>query len=297
MDSSAPLVSIITITRNRANLIHRAIESIQNQTYENFEHIIVDGNSEDNTQEVVKSYTDARIKYIKLSQYGPSVQLKAAIKEVKGRYITFLDDDDEYLPTKIEKQVVLIESLPLEYGFVYCWMDYFDNRTKQYLYTHRAELRGFVGDDVVSTPTVSGTPTCFFRKEVFIEMGGWRDDIGFMMSDWELAARTCQRYKVDYVPESLVKVYVNHGVQRMSDNGYYRTDYWPRALTFANHFLSEFSDVFARFPSRSVPHLYMASRSCFAQRKWKEGWRYYKKLIRLKPSVKNLLLIPYSLFR
>mgnify|MGYP002595113535 FL=1 len=296
MDSSAPLVSIITITRNRANLIHRAIESIQNQTYENFEHIIVDGNSEDNTHEVVKSYGDERINYIKLSQYGPIIQLKAGIEVAKGKYITFLDDDDEYLPTKIEKQVVLIESLPAEYGFVYCWMDYFDDATKQYLYTHKAELRGFVGDDVVSTPTVSGTPTYFFRRNVFDEMGGWRSDIG-IISDWELAARTCQRYKVDYVPESLVKVYVNHGVQRMSDNGYYRTDYWPRALTFANHFLSEFSDVFARFPSRSVPHLYMASRSCFAQRKWKEGWRYYKKLIRLKPSVKNLLLIPYSLFR
>ena len=296
MDSSAPLVSIITITRNRANLIQRAIESIQNQTYENFEHIIVDGNSEDNTHEVVKSYGDERINYIKLSQYGPIIQLKAGIEVAKGKYITFLDDDDEYSPTKIEKQVILIESLPAEYGFVYCWMDYFDDATKQYLYTHKAELRGFVGDDVVSTPTVSGTPTYFFRRNVFDEMGGWRSDIG-IISDWELAARTCQRYKVDYVPESLVKVYVNHGVQRMSDNGYYRTDYWPRALTFANHFLSEFSDVFARFPSRSVPHLYMASRSCFAQRKWKEGWRYYKKLIRLKPSVKNLLLIPYSLFR
>lgn len=222
--------------------------------------------------------------------------MKAGIEVAKGKYITFLDDDDEYSPTKIEKQVILIESLPAEYGFVYCWMDYFDDATKQYLYTHKAELRGFVGDDVVSTPTVSGTPTYFFRRNVFDEMGGWRSDIG-IISDWELAARTCQRYKVDYVPESLVKVYVNHGVQRMSDNGYYRTDYWPRALTFANHFLSEFSDVFARFPSRSVPHLYMASRSCFAQRKWKEGWRYYKKLIRLKPSVKNLLLIPYSLFR
>jgi glycosyltransferase involved in cell wall biosynthesis len=57
----SPLVSIITITHNRANLIHRCIESIQKQTYTNYEHIIIDGASTDNTEEIVKSYQVCKI--------------------------------------------------------------------------------------------------------------------------------------------------------------------------------------------------------------------------------------------
>lgn len=60
-----PLVSIITVTRNRASLISRCIESVQKQNYSNYEHIILDGNSEDNTQDVVFAYNDPKIKYKK----------------------------------------------------------------------------------------------------------------------------------------------------------------------------------------------------------------------------------------
>lgn len=57
-----PLVSIITITYNRGDLIHRCIESIQRQTYDNYEHIIIDGNSTDNTKEIVESYNNSSLK-------------------------------------------------------------------------------------------------------------------------------------------------------------------------------------------------------------------------------------------
>ena len=107
---SQPLVSIITITLNRADLIHRCIESIQRQTYTNYEHIIVDGNSDDNTEEVVLAYNDPHIRYIKLDRRGPEVQMRAGSSVAKGKYITLLDDDDEYLPEKLEKQVALFET-------------------------------------------------------------------------------------------------------------------------------------------------------------------------------------------
>ena len=121
-----PLVSIITITYNRGTLIHRCIESIQHQTYSNYEHIIVDGNSDDNTEDVVLSYHDPHIKFIKLDTRGPQLQMRAGADVARGDYVTFLDDDDEYLPTKIQKQVALFESLSNDYGLVYCWMTYFN---------------------------------------------------------------------------------------------------------------------------------------------------------------------------
>ena len=125
-----PFVSIITITRNRSNFISRAIESILNQTYTNIEYIIVDGASTDNTKEIIESYDDQRIKYIRLSKNCPVVDsIKIGFENSTGDYITFLDDDDEYLNTKIEKQLNLISALPEKYGFVYCWMDYYDQKT------------------------------------------------------------------------------------------------------------------------------------------------------------------------
>lgn len=136
-----PLVTILTDTKNRAGLISRCIESIQRQTYQNYEHIIADGGS-DNTEDVVKSYNDPKIKYVKVPVGGPVAQTRASFAMSKGEYITFLDDDDEYLPEKLEKQLELILSLPNEYGFIYGSMSYYDNSTKEHLYDHLATVRG-----------------------------------------------------------------------------------------------------------------------------------------------------------
>ena len=95
MDKKLPLVTIITNTKNRARLISRCIESIQNQTYQNYEHIVADGGT-DNTKKIVESYNDPHIIYISIPEGGPVAQTKEAFKLSKGEFITFLDDDDEY---------------------------------------------------------------------------------------------------------------------------------------------------------------------------------------------------------
>ena len=163
-----PLITILTDTKNRASLIPRCIESIQKQTYQNYEHIIADGGS-DNTEEVIKSYNDPRIKYVRVSEGGPVAQTSTAFKLSRGEFITFLDDDDEYLPEKLEKQLELIRSLPKEYGFIYGAMSYYDNNTGEYLYDHKAELEG--GQEIlpqaISDSIVCGTPTFMFRREAF----------------------------------------------------------------------------------------------------------------------------------
>lgn len=253
-EKTNPLVSIITITYNRGDLIHRCIESIQRQTYDNYEHIIVDGNSTDDTKEIVESYNDPHIKYIKLDTRGPQVQMEAGSRIAKGKYVTFLDDDDEYLPEKIAKQVALFEQEPNDVGVVYCWMTYFKNDAPDVpINIHKTELKGFVGDIAPSRPLISGTPTMMVRREVFNEFGGAFDDsIGLIMSDWEFFSRVCQKYKVDYVPESLVKVYVDHGHKRLSTNFY--QDKARKGIIFHNHFLTTFSDVFKRHPEYAEHH-------------------------------------------
>ena len=206
-----PIVSVITVTRNRAKLLGRCIDSVLKQTYTNIEHIIIDGASDDDTDEVVGTYKDERVKYIKLESNWTVVDsLHYGVSQARGKYVTFLDSDDEYVPTKVEKQVKLIESLPDSYGMVYCWMTYFDSsKNNSVIRIQKAELKGFVPTEAAEKPTVTGTPTFLFKKKVFEELGGWNIK-NPLPTDWELGARYCQKWNVDYVPESLVKVYVNH---------------------------------------------------------------------------------------
>lgn len=286
-----PLVSVLTITRNRGNLLRRCISSVLSQTYTNIEHVIVDGASDDNTDEVVDSFKDDRLKFHKLDYNWPLKKTSDyGISLCKGKYITFLDSDDEYLPSKIEKQVDLIESLREDYGLVYCWMTYFDNNTHEVLKYHKPELRGYVADKTVGGPVLSGTPTLLFRSEVIRDLDGWKsqDEIG-IISDWELCARATQKYKVDYVPESLVNVYINHGVVRQSESAYYK-GYYEKYIKFHHYFLNQFSHHFDKNPKLAFNHYWYLFMFNFKIREYRSALFNLFKASRcdFKKTIRNL---------
>lgn len=290
-----PLVSVITITRNRGKLIDRCIKSVLGQTYQNIEHIIVDGASDDETDEVVASFTDPRLKYIKLDSNWPIAKtINYGVERSQGQFVTFLDSDDEYLPTKVEKQLTKIQTLPQDYGMVYCWMIFYNQETMEITKIHNPQVKGDVSIDVVEEPVVSGTPTYFFRREAFIENGGWKEkeEIG-IVSDWELAARFCQKWKVDYVPESLINVYVNHGAVRMSEDNRYYKNLLEREVKFEEYFLSTFAHIFAKHPTKACPHWYILSRAYMMMGHYSKAWPFYKKLLKYRHTIKDVLLLPY----
>lgn len=108
MDEKKVQISVIIPTYNRAKLLPQAIESVLNQTFQDFELIIVDDGSTDNTEEIVKNFQekDKRIKYLKHQKNkGPSATRNTGIKNSQGKYIAFLDADDIWLPQKIEIQL------------------------------------------------------------------------------------------------------------------------------------------------------------------------------------------------
>jgi len=103
---SEELVSIIMPAYNCEGFIGVALESVLSQTYKNWEVIVVDDCSTDNTPKVVKSYTDPRIKYYKLdTNSGAAVARNKAVDIADGRYIAFLDSDDLWFPEKLKKQI------------------------------------------------------------------------------------------------------------------------------------------------------------------------------------------------
>ena len=115
--SEKPLISVITPTYNRAHLLPRAIKSVLNQTYQNFELIIIDDDSTDNTEEVVRSFNDKRIIYHKHDKNkGPLGAKNTGFDLSKGKYICHVDDDDELMPEALEIAVNEFTELSSEGG-------------------------------------------------------------------------------------------------------------------------------------------------------------------------------------
>lgn len=106
------LVSVIMPSYNTAEYISESIASVQKQTYTDWELIIVDDCSSDNTDEIVKPFlSDKRIKYIKNeTNSGAAVSRNRALREAKGKWIAFLDSDDLWLPMKLERQILFMKN-------------------------------------------------------------------------------------------------------------------------------------------------------------------------------------------
>jgi len=117
---STPLISIIIPTYNAEKYFLCTIQSVLNQTYQNWEMIIVDDCSSDNTFELALKFTttDSRIKVFKLEKNsGPAIARNMAIESAQGRYIAFLDSDDLWLPEKLEKQIKFMQEMDIAFSF------------------------------------------------------------------------------------------------------------------------------------------------------------------------------------
>ena len=125
------LVSIITPVYNGSATIKKTIESVINQTYKNFEMIIVNDASDDDTDKIIKNYEkkDNRIKLVTLSKKsGASVARNKAISKAKGKYIAFLDGDDLWKKDKLEKQIKFMEENNIYFSYTdYSYIDKDDN--------------------------------------------------------------------------------------------------------------------------------------------------------------------------
>lgn len=114
------IVSIITPLHNAADFFEQALESVLSQTYDEWELIIIDDRSTDNSVEIVKSYLeiDNRINLIQLEKnYGAAVARNAGIEIAKGRYIAFLDSDDIWYPEKLERQLDFMQKNDVAFSF------------------------------------------------------------------------------------------------------------------------------------------------------------------------------------
>jgi glycosyltransferase involved in cell wall biosynthesis len=204
-----PLVSVIVPTHNRAHLLPRAISSVLGQSYHHLECIVVDDGSTDETEQVVNQFTDDRLVYLRHeTNRHASAARNTGMAYSNGELIAFLDDDDEWLAKKLEKQVSILLELPENVGMVYCWMDYFDQRGNL-IREHHPRLRGYVFPYVLDAQRLGGCPTLLVRREVVVDVRGFDESLP-RGNDGDFIRRVCRKYLVDLVPEVLVHVHVGH---------------------------------------------------------------------------------------
>ena len=122
-----PKVSVVITTYNRAVLLPRAVRSVLAQTYEDYELIIVDDCSTDDTPDVIRTFEDSRIHAVRhADNMGQCAARNTGIRLARGEYIAFLDDDDEWVDEKLYNQVRTLDASDARVGLVYTWWDRVD---------------------------------------------------------------------------------------------------------------------------------------------------------------------------
>ena len=221
-----PRVSAIITTHNRATLLPRAVDSVLAQTYSNYEIVIVDDGSSDNTQEIIAGFRDPRIRSIRRDQGGgASTARNTGIRMARGEYIAFLDDDDEWLPTKLERQVAILDSSSHRVGLVYGWVDFVDDSTGDVTPLERSAMEGDVFDNLVAMRTPGPTSVLMVRTSVAIEIEGFDESLP-RHNDIDFICRISRLYHIALLPEVVLKHHGEHGHERISDNT-------PESLSYA----------------------------------------------------------------
>ena len=195
------LVSVIIPVYNGEKYIRDAIESVLNQTYKNFEIVVADDGSTDNTVEILKEYGD-KIRWKSQENKGPASAKKFGTSMAKGEYLAYLDSDDIFLPDKLELQVNYLDKHS-EVGLVYS--DYYQVNEKGEITKLSCSKKNLLLIQQNYVPT-SGV---MCRRECIDTLGRFDENLGSNY-DWDMWIRISEKYPIHCIPKPLFK-YRGHG--------------------------------------------------------------------------------------
>ncbi len=216
------MVSIILPTYNRADILGLAIESIQKQTYPDFELLIIDDGSTDRTEEVVRSYQDDRIRYHKLTENGGQANARNyGIRQAQYDYIAFEDSDDRWRPKKLAVQMEAMRQAPPAVGFVYHKIRYdMGGGYEAILPSEQIDINKKSGNIYAQMlyDNLVPCPSLLVKKECLIKAGGFDTDMK-SLEDYDLALKLAKLYEACFVDEALLDAsYSTNGVSGQAVN-------------------------------------------------------------------------------
>lgn len=216
-------ISIIIPSYNRSVKLKKSIESILQQSYVDFELLIVDDASTDDTQAMVESIGDERIRYIRQAvNGGASAARNEGVRQAACPLIAFQDSDDIWRPEKLEKQMAYWQQHP-EYSMIYCsYKKYIDGQEIIVPNTDwRGELEGWIFSWLAQRNSI-GAPTMLMKRECFLEVGGFDTSLR-ALEDWDFVLRFSQKYAIGYVDEPLVDSYDSPDGVSSGGSAYYES--------------------------------------------------------------------------
>lgn len=237
-----PLVSVVIPTYGRPEFLDRCIESVLKQTYQNIEIFVVDDNDPDTegriaTEAEMRKYNEnPHIKYLKHNKnMNGSAARNTGWKQSKGKYITFLDDDDEIDRTKIEKQVDCLEKLDASWGACYTGYRLIKEHGENQISTEKRSGNCYV-DALMRTMFMGSGSNLFLRKSVVDEIDGY-DESFFRNQDIEFLARALEHCKIAYIDEILLTIY---------QEGERKNRSFEEIEGYTKHYLCKFSERISR---------------------------------------------------
>lgn len=207
-----PLVSVVIPTYKRPLFLERCIDSVLFQTYKNIEVFVVDDNNpctkwRSETEKLMKKYEkDIRVTYIK-HEYNKngSAARNTGWRQATGDYITFIDDDDEIAPSKIERQVICLKELDETWGACYTAYKIVKENGHNQVSSENRSGDCYV-DALMRTMFMGSGSNLLLRKKVVDEISGY-DESFERNQDIEFLVRVLEHYKLAYIDEVLLTIY------------------------------------------------------------------------------------------
>ena len=201
MHKTKPLVSVIMNCHNGEKYLEQSIKSIISQTYKNWELIFWDNVSTDKSKEIVKNFTDQRIKYFKSETFKNLYESRnLAIQNAKGKYISFLDTDDMWIADKLEKQVNFFfqnKDLEIVYSNYYILNE---KKNKKIIRFKKKSFSGMILNDLLKEYTV-GIGTICLNKNIFKHYS-FNNEFN-IIGDFDLILRLSEKKKIGYMHDIL----------------------------------------------------------------------------------------------
>lgn len=209
-----PLVSVVIPTRNRVQLLQRAVFSVLNQHQSHdpfdFEVIVVEQQSSDGTDEFLSSLADPRVRVIRVPPIGPGAARNLAVSQARGTWIAFVDDDDFWAPDKLRIQ---LSALLTQDGGWGCTGTYYLDDTEHVIGQRQPLRTGPLDDlyaDLIEENVVTSTSTVMVRRQLFIDAGGFPTDVHFA-EDWMLWIRLAKLSRAVPIADLLAGTRISFG--------------------------------------------------------------------------------------
>jgi glycosyltransferase involved in cell wall biosynthesis len=216
MIEGKPKVSVVIPTYNRSFLLEKAIVSVLEQTFTNYEIIVVDDGSSDNTRQVIDKFA-GRVRYYYQENGGPSSARNRGIQAAMGEYIAFLDSDDVFFPEKLETQARALDENQ-EYGMVFSHAVTMDEEGHPAGSSWKGVMSGWIYPrNLFIKNCMIATPSVMVRASVFERVGVFDESLS-LCEDLDLWRRIARRYPVLQICRPLVKVRMSRSLLREGIN-------------------------------------------------------------------------------